>query len=83
MNDIKNESNFEWSDGKKITFRQFATEEEYMAQDDRLNELQDCIAMARTGEWHNFNCDDKFYFICKLKLSTSNLAVPLSHAIWV
>ncbi|XP_028518744.1 uncharacterized protein LOC110251542 isoform X2 [Exaiptasia diaphana] len=68
LNDIKNEGNFTWSDGKPMTFKSWAGDESYYEQDDYLNSKQNCVAAARTGEWRPFHCDDKFYAVCKMKL---------------
>ena len=68
LNDIQSEGNFEWSDGSNKTFAFWAADE---IKDDRQNAAEDCAAMSKNGEWRQFHCDDKFYFICKKPLSKS------------
>ncbi|KAK3723815.1 hypothetical protein QZH41_019491, partial [Actinostola sp. cb2023] len=68
LNDKKNESHFEWSDGNSMTFKSWAGDESYYEQDEYLNSKQNCVAASRTGEWRPFHCDDKFYTVCKMKL---------------
>ncbi|XP_031568822.1 uncharacterized protein LOC116303434 isoform X2 [Actinia tenebrosa] len=68
LNDRKNQSNFEWSDGTSMTFKSWAGDESYYEQDEYLNSKQNCVAASRTGEWRPFHCDNKFYSVCKMKL---------------
>ena len=41
---------------------------DYM-KDERAEQEMDCIASDQNGQWTNFHCDDKFYSLCKKKLS--------------
>ena len=72
LNDIKNESNFEWSDGGNMTYQSMASQMDYM-KDERADQEMDCIAADQNGQWTNFHCDDKFYCLCKTKLSKNAL----------
>jgi len=39
-------------------------------KDERADQEMDCIASDQNGQWTTFHCDDKFYSLCKKKLST-------------
>lgn len=68
LNDLKNESDYQWSDGANLTYKSMNSQMDYM-KDERAEQEMDCIASDQNGQWSNFHCDDKFYALCKKKLS--------------
>ncbi|KAJ7385571.1 hypothetical protein OS493_015153 [Desmophyllum pertusum] len=68
LNDLKNESDFRWSDGGNLTYKSMSPQMDYM-KDERADQEMDCIASDQNGQWTTFHCDDKFYSICKKKLT--------------
>lgn len=68
LNDLKNESDYQWSDGANLTYKSMSPQADYM-KDERADQEMDCIASDQNGQWTNFHCDDKFYSLCKKKLS--------------
>ena len=68
LNDLKNESDFQWSDGANSTYKSMSPQMDYI-KDERAEQEMDCIASDQNGQWTNFHCDDKFYSLCKKKLS--------------
>ena len=68
LNDLKNESDYRWSDGANLTYKSMSPQMDYM-KDERADQEMDCIASDQNGQWTNFHCDDKFYSLCKKKLS--------------
>lgn len=68
MNDMKNESDFMWSDGSNMTYKSMSPQMDYV-KDERADQEMDCVATDQNGQWTTFHCDDKFYFLCKKKLS--------------
>ena len=70
LNDLKNESDFRWSDGGNLTYKSMSPQMDYI-KDERADQEMDCIASDQNGQWTTFHCDNKFYSICKKKLSTS------------
>lgn len=71
LNDLKNESNYEWSDGGNLTYKAMSPQMDYM-KDERADQEMDCIASDQNGQWTNFHCDDKFYSLCKKKLKSED-----------
>lgn len=69
LNDLKNESDFRWSDGGNLTYKSMSPQMDYI-KDERADQEMDCIASDQNGQWTTFHCDDKFYSLCKKKLST-------------
>lgn len=67
LNDLKNESDFQWSDGANSTYKSMSPQMDYI-KDERAEQEMDCIASDQNGQWTNFHCDDKFYSLCKKKL---------------
>ena len=65
---MKNESDYQWSDGANLTYKSMSPQMDYM-KDERADQEMDCIASDQNGQWTNFHCDDKFYSLCKKKLS--------------
>ena len=47
-------------------------------KDEKADQEMDCIASDQNGQWTNFHCDDKFYSLCKKKLSKEILEFSLS-----
>ena len=68
FNDIQKEQTFKWSDGSNSSFFYWASDEE---KDDRMNEMEDCAAMGRDGQWRQFNCENRFYAFCKKRIRKS------------
>lgn len=69
LNDLKNESDYRWSDGANLTYKSMSPQMDYM-KDERADQEMDCIASDQNGQWTNFHCDDKFYSLCKKKLKS-------------
>lgn len=67
MNDLKNESDYRWSDGANLTYKSMSPQMDYI-KDERADQEMDCIASDQNGQWTNFHCDNKFYSLCKKKL---------------
>lgn len=65
---MKNESDFMWSDGSNMTYKSMSPQMDYV-KDERADQEMDCVATDQNGQWTTFHCDDKFYFLCKKKLS--------------
>ncbi|CAH3158134.1 unnamed protein product [Pocillopora meandrina] len=68
LNDMKNESDFMWSDGSNMTYKSMSPQMDYV-KDERADQEMDCVATDQNGQWTTFHCDDKFYFLCKKKLT--------------
>ncbi|KAK2558540.1 Snaclec stejaggregin-A subunit beta-3 [Acropora cervicornis] len=68
LNDLKNESDYRWSDGANLTYKSMSPQMDYI-KDERADQEMDCIASDQNGQWTNFHCDDKFYSLCKKKLA--------------
>jgi len=71
LNDLKNESDFRWSDGGNLTYKSMSPQMDYI-KDERADQEMDCIASDQNGQWTTFHCDDKFYSLCKKKLTTED-----------
>lgn len=71
LNDLKNESDYRWSDGANLTYKSMSPQMDYI-KDERADQEMDCIASDQNGQWTNFHCDDKFYSLCKKKLGSND-----------
>lgn len=52
-----------------MTYKSMSPQMDYI-KDERADQEMDCIASDQNGQWTTFHCDDKFYSLCKKKLST-------------
>ena len=58
-NDIKDEGNFEWSDGNAFSFSNWYQEEPNNQGD------EDCVNLKPVRKWNDQTCSSKLAFICK------------------
>ena len=82
LNDLKNESDFKWSDGGNLTYKSMSPQMDYI-KDERADQEMDCMASDQNGQWTTFHCDDKFYSLCKKKLSTLIKTLRKTAFTWV
>lgn len=54
-----------WNDGSNSTYRNWKEELTYS---DVQKQTLNCAAIDPEGNWYNFHCSNKFYFICKKRL---------------
>nr|XP_019942865.1 PREDICTED: macrophage mannose receptor 1 [Paralichthys olivaceus] len=81
MNDVNWEMHFVWTDGKGISYTNWAKGHPTSAPDGRFSfEKYDCVIMVRsvsklTGKWKVEDCEAKKGFICKRNID-SQIVVP-------
>ncbi|XP_048584633.1 uncharacterized protein LOC5519916 isoform X1 [Nematostella vectensis] len=73
LNDKKNLSHFQWTDGSPVEYKAWAWDIQTFGYqgDSNMKRFENCVALEKTGGWRPFHCDDKFYSICKLTLLQS------------
>lgn len=69
----KQNNAYYWEDGSNSTYRNW--KEDLMYSEIQKDKL-DCVAIDQDGKWYLFDCDSKFYFICKKKLEAKEPARP-------
>ncbi|XP_041824858.1 macrophage mannose receptor 1 [Melanotaenia boesemani] len=87
MNDINWEMHFLWTDGKGVSYTNWAKGHPTMAPDGRyfMDEVFDCVLMVGSstklkGQWKVEDCGSKRGFICKRKVDSQIIVPPTTSS---